>query len=41
MRAQLYDQKAAQLELEEKVLIDPSLKGKFRVEMGLEPLRGE
>ena len=28
VRAQLYDQKAAQLELEKKVLIDPSLKGK-------------
>ena len=41
MRAQLYDQKAAQLELDEKVLIDPSLKGKSREEMGLEPFRGE
>jgi len=41
VRAQLYDQKAAQLELEEKVLIDPSLKGKTREEMGLEPFRGE
>ena len=38
---QLYDQKAAQLELEEKVLIDPSLKGKTREQMGLEPFRGE
>ena len=37
----LYDQKAAQLELEEKVLIDPSLKGKTREEMGLEPFRDE
>ena len=41
VRAQLYDQKAAQLELEEKVLIDPSLKGKTHEEMGLEPFRGD
>jgi len=41
VRAQLYNQKAAQLELEETVLIDPSLKGKTREEMGLEPFRGE
>jgi len=41
VRAQLYDQKAVQLELEEKVLIDPSLKGKTREEMGLKPFRGE
>ena len=41
VRAQLYDQKVAQLELEEKVLIDPSLKGKSREEMGLEPFRSE
>ena len=41
VRAQLYDQKAAQLELEEKVLIDPSLKEKTREEMGLKPFRGE
>jgi len=37
VRAQLYDLKASQLEMEEKVLIDPSLKGKTRAEMGLEP----
>ena len=41
MRAQVYDQKAAQLEMEEKVLIDPSLKGKTREEMDMEPFRGE
>jgi len=41
VRAQLYDQKAAQLEMDEKVLIDLSLKGKTREEMGLEPFRGE
>ena len=37
VRAQLYDQKAAKLEMDEKVLIDPSLEGKTREEMGLEP----
>jgi len=41
VRAQLYDLKASQLEMEEKVLIDPSLKGKTRAEMGLEPFRHE
>ena len=40
-KKRFYDQKAAQLELEEKVLIDPSLKEKTREEMGLEPFRGE
>jgi len=35
VRAQLYDQKAAKLEMDEKVLIDPSLEGKTREEMGL------
>jgi len=35
--AQVYDRKAAQLEMDEKVLIDPSLAGKTREEMGLEP----
>ena len=33
----MYDRKAAQLEMDEKVLIDPSLTGKSREEMGLEP----
>jgi len=33
----MYDRKAAQLEMDEKVLIDPSLAGKSREEMGLEP----
>jgi len=33
----VYDRKAAQLEMDEKVLIDPSLAGKSREEMGLEP----
>jgi len=37
VRAQVYDRKAAQLEMDEKVLIDPTLKGKSREEMGLEP----
>jgi len=35
VRAKLYDQKATQLEMDEKVLIDPSLEGKTREEMGL------
>jgi len=37
VRAQVYDHKAAQLEMDEKVLIDPSLAGKTREEMSLEP----
>jgi len=37
VRAQVYDRKAAQLEMDEKVLIDPSLAGKTIEEMGLEP----
>jgi len=37
VRAQVYDRKAAQLEMDEKVLIDPSLVGKSKEEMGLEP----
>ena len=41
VRAQLYDQKAVKLEMDEKVLIDPSLEGKTREEMGLEPFRCE
>jgi len=41
VRAQLYDQKASKLEMDEKVLIDPSLEGKTREEMGLEPFRCE
>ena len=41
VRAKLYDQKAAKLEMDEKVLIDPSLEGKTCEEMGLEPFRGE
>ena len=41
VRAQLYDQKAAKLEMDEKVLIDPSLEGKTREEMGLKPFRCE
>jgi len=41
VRAQFYDLKASQLEMDEKVLIDPSLKGKTREEMGLEPFRRE
>jgi len=41
VRAQIYDMKASQLEMDEKVLIDPSLQGKTREEMGLEPFRFE
>jgi len=41
VRAQLYDQKASKLEMDEKVLIDPILEGKTREEMGLEPFRCE
>jgi len=37
VRAQVYDRKVAQMEMDEKVLIDPSLAGKTREEMGLEP----
>jgi hypothetical protein len=37
VRAQVYDRKAAQMEMDEKVLIDPTLAGKSREEMGLEP----
>jgi len=37
VRAYVYDKHAAKLEMEEKVLIDPSLAGKSREEMGLEP----
>jgi len=33
--------KASQLEMDEKILIDPSLEGKTREEMGLEPFRRE
>jgi len=32
----VYDRKASQMEMEEKILIDPSLQGKTREEMGLE-----
>ena len=41
VRAQIYDRKASQLEMDAKVLIDPSLQGKTREEMGLEPIRCE
>jgi len=41
VRAQIYDLKASQLEMDEKVLIDPSLEGETREEMGLEPFRRE
>jgi len=41
VRAQIYDLKASQLEMDEKVLIDPSLEGKTHEEMGLEPFRRE
>ena len=41
VRAQIYDLKASQLEMDEKVLIDPNLEGKTREEMDLEPFRCE
>jgi len=41
VRAEIYDLKASQMEMEEKILIDPSLQGKTREEMGLEPFRQE
>jgi len=37
VRAHVYDRKSAQLEMDEKFLIDPSLAGKSREEMGSEP----
>jgi len=37
VKAFVYDKCAAKLKMEEKVLIDPSLAGKTREEMGLEP----
>jgi hypothetical protein len=37
VKAQVYDRKATQAEMDEKVLIDPTLAGKSRREMGLEP----
>jgi len=37
VRAHVYDKKAAQQEMDKKMLIDPSLAGKSREEMGLEP----
>jgi len=40
VRAQVYDMKAAQLELDEKILLDPSPQGKTREEIRLEPFRG-
>jgi len=41
VRAEIYDLKASQLEMDEKILIDPSLQGKTLEEMGLEPFRQE
>jgi len=41
LRAQIYDLKASKLEMDEKILIDPSLEGKTCEEMGLEPFRHE
>ena len=37
VRASIYDKHSANLEEDQKVLIDPSLEGKTREEMGLEP----
>jgi len=39
VRAHIYDRNAAKLEETEKVLIGPSMEGKNREEMGLEPFR--
>ena len=39
VRAHIYDRNAAKLEETEKMLIDPSMEGKSREEMGLEPFR--
>ena len=40
VRAHVYDRKAAKQEMDEKVMIDPTLAGKTREEMGLEPFIG-
>jgi len=37
VRASVYDREASELEEQEKILIDPTLAGKSREEMGLEP----
>lgn len=37
VRASVYDKEGAKVEEAEKVLIDPTLEGKSREEMGLEP----
>jgi len=37
VRAHVYDCQAAKLEEQEKIMIDPTLEGKTRHEMGLEP----
>jgi len=37
VRAEIYDSHAAKLEEHEKVLIDPSLEGKTRQQLGLKP----
>jgi len=37
VRAHVFDKKTAKLEETEKILIDPTLEGKSREEMGLEP----
>jgi len=39
VRAHIYDRNAAKLEETEKVLIYPSMEGKTREEMGLEPFK--
>jgi hypothetical protein len=39
VRASVYDKAASEVEEQEKILIDPTLKGKTREEMGLEPFR--
>jgi len=41
VKAHVYDKKAAKLEETEKILIDPTLEGKSREEMGLELFEGE
>jgi len=39
VRASVYDKEASEDEVREKILLDPSLAGKTREEMGLEPFK--
>jgi hypothetical protein len=40
VRASVYDKAASEAEEKQKILLDPTLAGKSREEMGLEPLKG-